>query len=49
MDTSKLQTQVNTLVENVVYLIACILTLGGIWLMKIVIKKAVIEANASQL
>ena len=31
--------------ENLIYYAYCILTLGFVWLCKIVIKKAIIEAN----
>lgn len=31
--------------ETVAYYLWCIVTLGGVWLFKIVMKKAMIEAN----
>jgi hypothetical protein len=36
--------QLSTL-EDFVYLAACVVTLGGVWLCKIVIKKAMLESR----
>lgn len=37
-----------SIAEKLVYYGYCIVTLGGVWLMKIVIKKAIIEANSQK-
>ena len=31
--------------EELMYALSCLMTFGGTWLMKIIIKKAIIEAN----
>ena len=36
---------VQTAVETVVYYITCIASFGVVWLLKIIIKRAIIEAN----
>lgn len=41
----KLMKQVSNFGEDLAYLGCCILTLGGAWLLKIIIKKAIIESK----
>ena len=45
MDINKINQGVKNCVETLVYVLSCVASLGVVWLLKIIIKKAVIEAN----